>query len=67
MRSLARYPDQAFYDVTHSCVWSTSNSLAATISNADGTRGFVTLLRTGTGSIHAKLGALSASTTFIVQ
>jgi hypothetical protein len=67
MQALARYADQGLYDVTRSCVWSTSNALALTISNADGTQGFVTPLRAGTGSITAKLGELSATTTYNVQ
>jgi hypothetical protein len=67
MQALGRFADQGLYDVTRSCVWSTSNALALTISNADGTEGFVTPLRAGTGSITATLGALSATTTFNVQ
>ncbi|TAJ52502.1 MAG: hypothetical protein EPN60_04945 [Nevskiaceae bacterium] len=62
------YSDNSSSDVTSSVTWSSSNTPAVTIANADGSRGLATADKTNTGSatIKATSGSISGSTTLTV-
>ena len=62
------YSDNSKGDITASVTWSSSNTPAVTISNADGSRGLATASGTNTGSssIAATSGTLSGSTSLTV-
>jgi hypothetical protein len=62
------YSDNSTQNLTTSVVWSSSNTAAATISNASGSNGFASSVAQGATMITANHGAssLSASTTLTV-
>lgn len=53
-------------DVTSSVTWSSSDNAIATISNAPGSKGLASAISSGTTTITATSGAVSASTTLTV-
>jgi uncharacterized protein YjdB len=59
--------DGSNLNVTTEVSWSSSNTTAASISNASGTRGHATGLAQGTTTITANLGTLTATTTLTVS
>ncbi len=60
------FSDSSNQDLTSSVTWSSSTPSVATISNSAGTKGQVTSLGTGTTTITAQLGGMSAFTTLTV-
>jgi hypothetical protein len=60
------YSDGSVIDVTTSASWSSDDATIATVSNAPGSQGNVIGVALGTTSVHASLGAVSASTTITV-
>ncbi len=62
-----RYSDNTTQDLTAPVVWDSSDSLVATISNADGTKGKAYSVTTGTTMITAISGTVSDSTTLTIS
>jgi len=62
----AIYADYSTRNVTASATWSSSNGTTAVIASSGGTAGRATLLATGTSTITATYGGMSASTTLTV-
>lgn len=62
----ATYSDGSKQDLSASVTWSSSNSAAATISNAAGSKGLATSVAAGTTAITAASGSISASTALTV-
>ena len=60
------YSDNSKQDLTAGVIWSSSNTLAATISSASGAPGLATTKDLGTTTISATFGSISGSTTLVV-
>ncbi len=61
------FTDGSVQDVTSSVQWSSSNSSSVTIGNAAGSQGLATSMATGSSSISADSGSISASTSLTVS
>jgi len=61
------FSDGSTQDITGSVQWDSSDGSVATISNADGSRGLATSVASGSSSISAASGPISASTTLTVS
>jgi hypothetical protein len=61
------FDDGSTLDVTPFVTWTSSNLAAADVSNADGSRGQATAFGTGSTTIQAQRGAVTATTTLTVQ
>jgi hypothetical protein len=61
------FDDGSVLDVTPFVTWTSSNLAAADVSNADGSRGQATGFGTGSTTIQAQRGAVTATTTLTVQ
>jgi hypothetical protein len=60
------YSDGTTQNLTTQVTWSSSNTTAATISNASGSQGLASALATGTSTIRATFGGKTGSTTLTV-
>jgi uncharacterized protein YjdB len=60
MQALGQFPDGNLYPLTSSCIWSTSDPQIATISNTAGSIGNLTAVSSGSATITAQFGALTA-------
>jgi trimeric autotransporter adhesin len=60
------FSDNSTQDLTTAVAWTSSNTTAATVSNAPGFNGFATALTPGTTTITAALNTVSASTTLTI-
>lgn len=60
------YSDNSTQDLTSSVAWYSSNTAVATISNAAGSKGLATSVATGSTTITAASGSVSATTTLTV-
>ncbi len=61
------FTDGSTQDITGSVQWASSIVFVATISNAAGSQGLATSVATGSSSISATMGSISASTTLTVS
>jgi trimeric autotransporter adhesin len=61
-----RYTDSSTQDLTTVATWSSSNTAAATISNAAGSKGLATSAATGATTITAASGSVSGTTTLTI-
>ena len=59
--ALGNYSDDSTQDLTAQVTWATSDAGIATVSNADGSRGLVTGVATGTATISAELAGVVVS------
>jgi hypothetical protein len=60
------YTDSSTQNLTSAVVWASSNTAAATISNAMGSAGLATTVAAGTSNISAQSGMVSGQTTLTV-
>ncbi len=60
------YTDSTTQDLTDTVTWASTNEAAATISNADGSRGLATAVNMGVTTITASAGQVIGSTGFTV-
>jgi hypothetical protein len=61
------FTDGSTQGITGSVQWASSDVFVATISNAAGSQGLATSVATGSSSISATMGSISASTTLTVS
>ncbi len=61
------FTDGSTQGITSSVQWASSNVFVATISDAAGSQGLATSVATGSSSISATMGSISASTTLTVS
>ena len=61
------FTDGSTQGITSSVQWASSNVFVATISDAAGSQGMATSVATGSSSISATMGSISASTTLTVS
>ena len=61
------FTDGSVQNITGSAQWISSNDSIATVSNAGGTQGLATSVATGSSSISATSGSISASTNLTVN
>lgn len=66
-KAIGFYSDNTSQDISSTVTWSSSNTTVATVSNALGTQGFVTLSNVGSSQISATLGSVTklSSTTVV--
>src|SRR5262249_41277056 len=60
------FTDGTTQDLTTQVTWASSNTAAATISNAAGSKGLASTVAAGTTNISAALGAISGATALTV-
>jgi hypothetical protein len=60
------FTDNSTQNLTNSVIWSSSNTAIATISNAAGTNGLGTGIKSGTTTVQARQGPVSGSTMLTV-
>jgi trimeric autotransporter adhesin len=60
------FDDASHLDITTFVTWTSSDTSVADVSNADGTRGQATAFGSGTATIQAQRGALTATATLTV-
>ena len=66
-RAIATFSDGTSEDVTESVMWSSSDPVVVSVSNAAGSRGQLTGVAPGTSNVTAHAGALSGATTVTVS
>jgi hypothetical protein len=67
LKATGTFDDGSSLDVTPFVTWTSTNTGAADVSNADGTRGQATAFGAGSTTIQAQRGAVTTTTTLTVQ